>query len=171
MIKYVFRDAPLTIKNGAKANPQKIGEALAKISASGAGSLTPSAVVDAARLPRHVLHPHFEWDDQKAAESWRLDQARILIRCIHIEDEEAPEGRAPAFISVTQKSGVSYHTLAAVRESSDLQASILVAAERDLEAWEKRYHMLQDICEIVRNARETINNRRTEPLRSESRAS
>ena len=45
MIKYTFKDEPLTIKNKAKATPQKIGEALAKIAAASKGHLTPKAVV------------------------------------------------------------------------------------------------------------------------------
>jgi hypothetical protein len=160
MVKYVFRDSPLTIKAADKADPQKIGEALEKIAAEANGELTPRAVVDAARMPRHVLHRHFEWDDQKAAEAWRLDQARAVIRLIHVEDVDASDGHSSAFISVSAKSGTSYRTLDAIKNSADLQAAVLAQAERDLEAWERRYHQLQDICEIVRSAQTAIKEKR-----------
>ena len=50
-----------------------------------AGKLTPSEVVSAARDPESPLHNSFEWDDAKAAESWRLVQARELIRSVQVQ--------------------------------------------------------------------------------------
>lgn len=44
--------------------------------------LTPSAVVEAARDAASPLHPLFEWDDDLAAEAYRLDQARAVIRTV-----------------------------------------------------------------------------------------
>lgn len=168
MIKYVFRDAPITIKGADKADPQRIGEALSKIAAEANGELTPKAVVENARNPRHVLHKHFEWDDAKAAESFRIEQARTVIRCIHAEDEDASEGHAPAFVSISDKGGVSYRTLADIKSSADLQARVLAQAERDLEAFNRRYTSLQDICAIIRTAQAEIKRKRA---KSENRAS
>lgn len=48
------------------------------------GVLTPAAVVDAARDESHPLHDRFEWDDSKAAEAHRLNQARVLIRSVRV---------------------------------------------------------------------------------------
>lgn len=155
MIRYAFKDGPLAIKNKAKADPQKIGEALAAVAAGAQGHLTPKAVVETARNPRHVLHKHFEWDDEAAANAFRLDQARTLIRSIHIVDTSRDES-PPAFISIADKGGVSYRTLGDVLDSADLQAKVLLAAERDLEAFERRYQRLSDVCEIIREAREKI---------------
>ena len=49
-----------------------------------AGKLTAHAVVDAARDAKSPLHGYFEWDDSKAAEQYRLDQARVLIRTVQV---------------------------------------------------------------------------------------
>src|ERR1700680_1931431 len=106
MIKYTFKDEPLTIKNKAKATPQKIGEALAQIAAASNGHLTPKAVVSEARNNRSVLHRHFEWDDAVAAEAFRLDQARTLIRSIRVVDNENDE-TPPAWVSISDKGGTS----------------------------------------------------------------
>lgn len=159
MIRYAFKDEPLTIKAKAKAQPQKIGEALASIAAANKGHLTPKAVVSEARNNRSVLHKHFEWDDQVAAGKYRLDQARVLIRSIHIvsADEETD---APAFISIAEKGGVSYRTLQDVLDSADLQAQALKQAERDLDAFERRYKQFEDLCEVIRSAREIVSKRR-----------
>jgi hypothetical protein len=167
MLSYTFKDGPVTIKNSRKADPQKIGAALAKIAEQQKGRLTPPAVVEAARDQKHPLHRYFEWDDQIAAESYRMDQARVLIRSVRIvrDDDEEP---APAFLSVTDKGGVSYRTLKDVMDSADLQNSVLVSAERDLAAFEKRYRVLSDICDIIRDAREKVAARRS---KNESRLS
>ena len=159
MVQYVFRDDPVTIKNRKRASPQRIGEELAKIAADGKGHLTPKAVVNAARADRSPLHRFFEWDDAKAAESYRLDQARTLIRAIKIVDDEREEP-APAFISIAGKGGTSYRPLADVLGNSDLQLVALQSAERDLLAFEKRYRSMAEICSVIREAREKIASRR-----------
>lgn len=48
------------------------------------GKLTAHDVVRAARNPESPLHSCFEWDDSKAAEQWRLEQARSLIRSVEV---------------------------------------------------------------------------------------
>jgi hypothetical protein len=168
MIKYCFKDSPITIKAADKANPQRIGEALAKIAAAGGGELTPKAVVEAARSSSNVLHKHFEWDDSKAAEAFRLDQARNVIRSIHAEDEDASDGHAAAFVSVSDKGGTSYRTLDAIKNSADLQARVLAQAERDLDAFQRRYRAMQDVCAIIRTAQDALAKKRA---KTENRAS
>lgn len=161
MIKYRFKeDEPLMIKAADKASPQKIGEALGKIAASGGGHLVPAAVVQAARDTKHVLHRHFEWVDKVAAEKYRLDQARSLIRCIHVESDDAESGVVRAFLSIREKTGVSYRSISDVMNSADLQQRILAQAEKDLLAFEARYQNLEDICGLIRAARERLAVRR-----------
>jgi hypothetical protein len=48
------------------------------------GGLTPEIVVADAKDPASPIHEEFEWDMEKAAEQHWLDQARTLIRRIHI---------------------------------------------------------------------------------------
>lgn len=160
MISYTFRDGPVTIKNAKKADPQKIGTALAKIAEQQKGRLTPPAVVEAARDVRNPLHKHFEWDNQVAAEAYRLDQARMLIRSVALVGEDDAEP-APAFLSISDKVGTSYRSMGEILNSADLQSAVLAAAERDLAAFEKRYRQLKDICEIVSDARAKVAARRS----------
>jgi hypothetical protein len=167
MIRYTFKDdGPVAIKGAVGASPQRIGEELAAVAAASNGHLTPSAVVSAARDPSSAMHRLFEWDDAKAAESWRLEKAREIIRIIRIaEDEGDPPVRA--FLSIGDRGGVSYRTAQEVSNSRDLQLAVLRQAERDLEAWERRYRDIEDICSLVRVARERVAEKREE---MESRA-
>ncbi len=159
MIKYVFRDHVLPIKNAKRADPQKIGVALTKISDAHKGKLLPKMVVDEARAPNHVLHRHFEWNNEVAAEAYRLDQARALIRCIDMVDDE-DERPKPAFLSIADKAGTSYRTVGEVLASSDLQMLALKQAERDFEAHEKRLRAFSDLCAAIRDIRGRISAKR-----------
>lgn len=54
------------------------------------GVLIPKDVVDEARPDEAPLHPVFEWNDSVAAEEWRKEQARSLIREIVVIVDEKP---------------------------------------------------------------------------------
>lgn len=155
MIRYVFGDQPLRIKNAKNADAQKIGEALAAVPGQ-----KPRAVVEAARDPASVLHEHFDWDDGVAAEKWRMDQAREIVRCVRVHDERAGDEPVRAFHSIVTGDGVAYHSLQEVRTSPDLRDRLLEAAERDLIAFQTRYRVLKDVCAAVEPAKEMVRAKR-----------
>lgn len=62
--------------------------------------LRPVDVVEYARNPETALHECFEWDDGKAAEKFRLFQARQLIR-VRIRLQGASVQKIRAFVSLT----------------------------------------------------------------------
>lgn len=159
MIRYVFGDGPVIIKGAKNADPQAIGEALATVAAGRDGQLLPTEVVDAARDNSNPLHQHFEWDDGIAAEKFRLEQARDIIRCIRVEKIGDNTEPSRAFLSIND-GGTSYRSVQEVRESPDLQAKLLAAAERDLEAFTTRYRSLKDICDIIETAKKAIKSKR-----------
>jgi hypothetical protein len=49
------------------------------------GKLSPQIIVDAARHNNSALHGFFEWDDTVAAEKYRIEQARTVIKMFVIE--------------------------------------------------------------------------------------
>jgi len=55
------------------------------------GPLTAETVVDDARPADAPLHPFFEWDDASAAEEYRREQARYLLRHIVVRVTESSE--------------------------------------------------------------------------------
>ncbi len=158
MIRYVFREAFVAIKNAKDADAQALGEAIAAVAVE--GRLQAKDVLEAARAEDSPLHVHFEWNDNVAAEAYRMDQARELIRVIRIEEKDVEEPQR-AFLSAND-GGTAYFTRAAVQSSTSLQLSVLKAAERDLESFERRYRDLQEICEAVSVAREKVAKRRKE---------
>jgi hypothetical protein len=63
---------------------QQKKEAIDGIAKANGGVVTPEAVVEAAKNPRHILHEVFDWNDQTAAHQHRLNAARQLISSIEV---------------------------------------------------------------------------------------
>jgi hypothetical protein len=47
-----------------------------------------------------------------------------------------------------------------VQNSVTLRYAVLIQAEKDLDAWEKRYKELREICSVVAGARQMIKRKR-----------
>lgn len=123
MKKQVFR-----WKQGARISidPQVAGEAIERIKKD-RGELRPQYIVDAAKAKSHPLHDAFEWNNTKAAESWRVEQAKYLTRSLEIV-VQAP-GEPPRFTRyyISQGSGIGdgkesrYYTVAEVLSDSEMR--------------------------------------------------
>ena len=103
---------------------------LNRMAKGNAGRITPQQVVDAARNPDSPLHQFFEWDDQTAAERYRLVQARTLLRAAtttvqidHLKIAVPVFIRDPEVDSVEQ----GYRTVLTLRTDQDLARDALVA--------------------------------------------
>lgn len=156
MIRYVFKEDFVTVRNAANADPQKIGEAIERIRASRGGLLKAEALwQEAEGNRRHPLYKHFTWDLREAAEAHWTEQARELIRVIRVVGEDKKPRRA--FLSITtERDGTAYRGLDEVLSSEDLQLRVRRQALRDLEAWQKRYSDLREICELVKLASDRL---------------
>jgi hypothetical protein len=74
--------------SGFSGDAKAVYDELESIRQSNNGQLKTISVVDAARESYSPLHPHFEWDDWKAAEAHRQNTARRLIRAIIVKPEK-----------------------------------------------------------------------------------
>ena len=164
MIRYVFKEGrPLGINNAKKADPQKIGEALAAIKRATKGRFNSKTVADACVDRKHYLHQFYEWRNEICGEKYRQDQARTLMSCLNIvESHKGEERQLPAYISLIEREGRSYHTAQEVIDSAELQAIALRQAEADLESYERRLRQFADICSAIRAARDLIAKRRAQ---------
>ena len=115
------------------------------------GGITAEAVVDDARPVDSPLHPAFEWDDSVAAEKYRLDQARYLIRAVVIQRPDVEEPRpVRAFVVVKESDGNEVYT-STIKALSDeeLRRQVLERALRELDAWRRRYEDLAELAEVL----------------------
>jgi hypothetical protein len=138
---------PHGLKNWDKADPQKLGEALHKITDAKKGRLRKQDIVDAARSKKSPINIHFEWDNLIAGEAWRREQAGELLRVIvRIHDDQTNEPPRRAFYSIRDKFGFAYRAVDSILNSNDLQIALMESALQDLKAWENRYREIIDLC-------------------------
>lgn len=96
--KYVY-DGPERIVAEDKA--QEIGEAIESLAKSKGGTFKPKDLVEAGRKKGSLLHDFFEWQDSVAAQKWRNEQAKHLLRVLKVRvDVDGEERLERAFICV-----------------------------------------------------------------------
>lgn len=145
---YGFRQGSHLDKRRAK----EVGRHLEKL-AGGRGELTAEVVVISASKEGSPLHDFFEWDDGLAAASYRLEQARHLIRCVVVFYEtESTEGEPVeyrAFYNVdSEKTDAPYVTMTRVMSDADLRASLLAKALKEATSWQDRYKTLVELAAV-----------------------
>lgn len=97
MKKYSFTTPGLF----GKLSAETAAKELERISEEHNNELKPEYVVQDAQDESSPLHGVFEWDDSKAAQKFRLEQARHLMNHIRVEIvEEKVEAKLNAFVHV-----------------------------------------------------------------------
>lgn len=94
------------------------------------GTITPSQVLIAAKDPDSPLHGCFEWDDSAAAEWYRRDQARVLIRSVKIDiNYETKTVRTVAYVRDPSRdpNESGYVSVAKVKTDDDQARDVLLA--------------------------------------------
>lgn len=136
---------------------EKIRAALAAIAESNGGYLNPSHVVEAARDHDHVLHSEFDWNDEDAADKYRLAQAGALIRRVKFtvirNESESKEVRivtTRAFQSRGSARGNNggYESVEAIMSDSNKREELLNQVLRELNSYRKRYAELAALSDV-----------------------
>jgi hypothetical protein len=141
---YKWRDC-----RGYSVPAQTVGAELERIRDRNAGKLDPDMVVHYAKSSNHPLHPLFEWDDNVAAQAYRVDQARQVIRSIEVVVDEAPRAKPTrAFVSVVQDRSRHYTSVQVAMSDEQLRGQVVAQALVELEAWRKRYAELMELANV-----------------------
>lgn len=144
------------VKGGISA--QVAGQELQRIRDKHEG-ITPEVLVDESRPEAAPLHPAFTWDDAVAAENWRKDEARHIVKSVRVEyaDSSEPE---PAYVNVKRSEpeeggdvSFSYYenTRAAVQDFS-LYESAWRSARASVDS------AVRALSDLERVAREQVND-------------
>jgi hypothetical protein len=103
---------------------------LAEIEMANGGRLTPAAVVEDAKDPDSPLHGYFEWDAQKAAYAYWIEQARTLITSVQVvQRTDSTTVRTVYYVrdpSASQKEQ-GYVSTETLRSDADMAREALVA--------------------------------------------
>lgn len=132
---------------------QVAGEELEKIRERN-GYVEAADLLEASRAENAPLHSCFEWDDDKAAENYRLYQAKDIIRNIVVKVEKADGGEPSAvraFVSVTvDKTAAQYQPINIALDNPDYRQIVLMNALTKLEEFRRTYKDFQELSEVFK---------------------
>lgn len=137
---------------------QAVGQTIERLTKRHNGVLEPGHIVEAARDESSPMHPHFIWDDAEAAERYREDQARDLIRSLTVDISRSnvePPKPIRAFVNVETGGERGYVSTATAMSSEDLRKQVIARAFGELEAWRARYAELTELGRIFSAIDET----------------
>ena len=117
-------------------------EVCAKLEAE--GRLSAPALVEASRAEDAPLHDMFEWNDTIAAEKYREEQAKKIIRSIVFTVENKPI-TTRMFQSVGPK---TYERVERIMSDEEKRKYLLNTAKAELAAFERKYQTLTEL-EVV----------------------
>lgn len=125
-------------------------EALEEIAKRHNGILRPVDVVNEARSEKHPLHNAFEWDDTVAAEAYRIEQAKELIRVqvVVIGNNPTP---VRAFINLRCHRGTDnggYRVMANVLNDREMLEELKNDAAQELMAFEQKYSRIKELADV-----------------------
>jgi hypothetical protein len=148
--KYEFADGA-RLQSGAKVeDADAVGTHLEMLRQKFKGELTPKDVIDDARGHNSPLHTFFEWNDGKAAEQYRLQQARGLIRAVVavVVSAGTPAQRVQAFVHIPEGGTPHYRSVDHAMSQERTRDMVLQQAFREFRAWQKRYEHLAELADL-----------------------
>jgi hypothetical protein len=123
------------------------------------GGLRPDTIVDESEAEDAPLHPAFEWDDSAAGRSFRLIQARTLVRAVTVTSGK--DAQRSVYVHVQRADGAdgAYEPMDIVVTHPDRFAVALAELVRRLQSAEEAVEELRDLAaggDEDRQARITI---------------
>jgi hypothetical protein len=112
------------------------------------GPIDERTIVDVARSANSPLNPYFEWNDEKAADLYRVGQAGSMMKSIRVRIVEDGRPRVTSAYKLVTKPTESrpapkgYNVL---NGESAFAAKMTIAAYDDLIAWRARYGSYVDV--------------------------
>lgn len=120
------------------------------------GSITPENVLKASHDKNSVLHPIFQWDDTKAAHSFRLQQARNLINNIDVRIiSDGHERRVSVFEVVSTVEGRCYKSIQNM-DSNDINY-VKQQVRREISYLHKKLSAYKDMDATIKYLNDALN--------------
>jgi len=155
--------AELPLTPGRKAQRAAIEAELHAIAKRDGGVLQPLAVVSYARSTDTALHSCFTWDDTKAAEQYRLWQARQVIRVVvGVIVPKVEQTRV--FVSLLddrQQEGGGYRLTKVVLCDMDARKRLLAEAMAELQVFKRKYAIFKELSPIFAAMRKVQKRRKS----------
>ena len=123
------------------------------------GRLTPANLVEEARPEESSMHKAFEWDDVKAAENYRRQQATQMIRAIVVRESDVVSGGSEAVqvkvFNQSEKGGV-YESLRTILLDEEKSGSLMDKAKAELMTFRAKYSQLERLARLMSEIDEVL---------------
>lgn len=123
--------------------------------------LTPENIVEQAKSKDSALHDMFEWDNTKASEQWRLQQARVLLNEIKvIVDEKELFAFENVSIDIDEEDNGKeriYVTRDEIFSNVRYKKQILKQAINAINHWQEKYNEYKELKPIFTGIKKVKN--------------
>jgi hypothetical protein len=120
-----------------------------------AGKLTPEVVVEFARDENSTLHKLFTWDDSKAAEQYRLQQARNIINNVEVVTiRNGEQIEIPNYEIITTEAGREYKSIDIL--TFDEIAQVRDNAKAALVYWSNKLKLYKEFKKVVEHLEKAV---------------
>jgi hypothetical protein len=128
-----------------KADAQRVAEEIQQIG----NDVTPQQIVDRAKDEASELHKCFEWDNEKAAEKFRLSQARQVIHHLVIKESVNKPDRPPIRLMHKTEEAEGYKPFTLIVKDPDEYTKLLNRARAELRAFKAKYRSISELEDIL----------------------
>ncbi len=134
----------------SKIRDTTVIEELKRLSKIHGGLLSPEVVVREAAEEKSPLHDYFTWDDDEAAQRWRIHEARRLINvCVEIIDDGKKNKEVNVFVSLkSDREEGGYRTMVNVLSNASLRSELVSNALDEMEFFREKYKTLRELASV-----------------------
>lgn len=105
--------------------------------------LTAKNLVDVSRPDSAPLHGMFNWNDEEAAELYRVEQGRKIIRCLITVPENNRVTTRAYYNIATEKR--EYRNIDVILREPDQYAELMKTALKELNTFRQKYEILSEL--------------------------
>lgn len=116
------------------------------------GSVTKEIFLEKSRPEDSATHSLFEWDNDKAAENYRLEQARKTIGCLRVVYSSPKNADVPvkAFVNVSEfTEKAQYRNIEVVMNDEDSKETYLTRIRHELNSFVRRNQNVEELADIL----------------------
>ena len=114
------------------------------------GEVTSALFLDSARSEDSEMHGLFEWDDTKAAENWRMEQARVIIASIRVNvvEEDMSPIKTRAYVQHEPRNS-GYVSVGKALSDEDKRSKVIDQARKEASWFIEKYKAFEELAEVI----------------------
>ena len=135
---------------GGNLKDRKVIAELKRIAEKHKGLLKPETIVKEAEAKDSPLHDQFTWDNDEAAEKYRIWEARHLLNiCVEMIGTEEDQREMRVFVSLREdREDGGYRLLDRVVSSRTLSAQLLEDAFEEMNHFKHKYRDIKELTGV-----------------------